>query len=344
MIALGFGLALGAGQALGKENDNEVKLVPPKLKCSARASRDQDDMCLWVHPADRSRSTLISSDKAAGKIFVYDLEGKPLQSLPAQHPGNIDVRYGFPLGGQLVDIVACNQRDDSKIVVYQVDAHTRQLKRVDTGGIRTAKNYGGAMYRSPGTGKFYFLITSEKGHVEQYELVDDGTGRVAGKKVRSWKIGMAEAAVADDETGKIYIGEENRGIWEVGGEPDDPTPGRRIIELGENGLAADVEGLAIYYLPGGGGYLIVSNQGRSNFKVYERAAPHKFLGTFAIAGAKETDGLDVSNASLGQHFPKGLFVCHTAEGNCPILLTPWESVARAIPSGLKIDTSWSRRR
>ncbi len=305
-------------------------------------------MCIWVHPTDSSRSTVIASDKYANRVFVYDLEGRTIQSVPARHPGNIDVRYGFPLGGRKVDIVAFNQRDDPRIIVYKVESNTRRLERVDDDRIGTAENYGGTLFRSSRTGKFYFLTTSYSGLVEQYELADDGRGKIAGRQVRSWRSAFAEAAVADDETGRVYIGEEHRGVREVGGEPDDPTPGALVVKVGENGLTGDVEGLAIYYLPGGKGYLIVSNQGSNNFKVYGRARPHEFLGTFAIRGATDSDGLDVCNANLGPRFPKGLFACHTGEGNCPVLLTPWESVAQAVaqavPPGLKVDTFWERRK
>lgn len=264
--------------------------------------------------------------------------------MPIPHPGNVDVRYGFPLGKHKVDIVAVNQREDPKIIVFTVDSQTRQLQRVDNDAIRTGANYGGTLYRSPNTGKFYFLTTSETGDIGQYDLADDGTGKVGGKQVRSWRIGKSEAAVADDEAGKLYIGEEGKGIWEVGGEPDDPAPGKLVITLGENGLTGDVEGLAIYRLPGGVGYLIVSNQGSSNFKVYQRAGAHEFLGTFAVQGAKNTDGIDLCHAHLGPHFPQGLFACHTGEGRCPVLLTPWEAIAQALTPHLKVDTSVDPRK
>jgi 3-phytase len=338
------GCALAAVPAPGQEKVNAVKPVPPQVKCADRDSKDQDDLCIWVHPTDPSQSLIITSDKKAHKLFVYDLAGNTLQSIPAQHPGNIDVRYGFPLGGHRVDIVAFNQRQDPRVLVYKVDGKTRQLQRVDNAAIRTAENYGGTLYRSPKTGKFYFLTTSKGGDIEQYELADDGTGSVAGKKVRRWRIAKSEAAVADDEAGKVYIGEEDKGVWEVGGEPDDPTPGQLVIRLGANGLTGDVEGLALYPLPGGGGYLIVSNQGSSNFKVYQRAGAHEFVGTFAVQGATKTDGLDVCNANLGPPFAQGLFACHTEEGNCPVLLTRWDAIARAASSQLKVDTSWDRRK
>lgn len=293
-------------------------------------------MCIWVHPADPSRSTIIAADKKADTLFVYDLEGKTIQSIPARQPGNIDVRYGFPLGGEIVDIVAFNQREKPRrVLVYKVDNATRELERVDNNAIKTGRNYGGTLYRSAKSGKYYFLTTSKKGRVTQYELKDDGKGRVGGRKVRSWRIGKCEAAVADDERGKIYISDEAKGVWEVGAEPGDPTPGMLVIKLGENGLTGDVEGLAIYRRADGGGYLIVSNQGSSDFKLYQRAGAHGFAGTFAVEGAKKTDGIDVCNDGLGPHFPGGLFACHTAEGGCPVLLTPWEAVAEAVSPPLR---------
>ena len=80
----------------------KTKPVSPTLTCLAPQSRDQGDMCVWVHPADGSQSTIITSDKQANRLFVYDLEGKVIQSLPVPRPGSIDVRYKFPLAGQPV--------------------------------------------------------------------------------------------------------------------------------------------------------------------------------------------------------------------------------------------------
>lgn len=323
-----------------------AKSIAATVRCADLDAADQDDMCVWIHPTEAALSTIIASDKEADKLFVYDLEGKAIQAISAKHPGNIDARYSFPIGKEKVDIIVFNQRDDPKILVYKVVVATRQLERVDNDAITTGENYGGTLYRSTKTGRFYFVATSKSGLIEQYELSDDGNGKVQGKKVRSWTIGgQCEAAVADDEVGAIYIGEEEKGVWEVGGEPDDAAPGRLVITLGENSLVGDVEGLAIYYLPQGRGFLLVSNQSRDNFKVYRREGGHEFVGTFAIAGAKDTDGLDVTNMNLGPRFPSGLFACHSAEGNrCPILLTPWPSISKVFQPELKISTAWNPRK
>jgi len=353
-IVILLGCAAACFLTVGKapaETDRAAGKAAPAVVCTSDAVGDQDDMCIWIHPTDRSKSTVIAADKAADRLFIYDLAGKVIQGTALRGAANIDLRYGFPLGGdgKKADIVAVNLRSGGyRIAVFKVDPESRQIERVDNGEIRTAANYGGTLFRSPKTGKFYFVTTSKPGIVEQYELADDGEGKVKGTKVRTWKSGYSEGAAGDDVGGKIYIGEENKGVWEVGGEPTDPTPGRRVLKIGDHGLKSDVEGLTIYRFAGGKkGYLLVSYQGRHNFKVFTLEGEHKFLGTFTIAGAEDTDGIDVTNVNLGGRFAKGLFACHSNKkrgGGCPVLLTPWADIAKSIKPPLKADTSWDPRK
>lgn len=300
----------------------------PTVVLSDPAANDQDDMCAWVHPTDPARSTVITSDKAANKLFVYDLDGKTVQAVAVKHPGNIDCRTGFPLGEVKVDLVAVNLRDDKRLAVFAVDPESRKLTRVDDGAIATGENYGGCLYHSPKTGKFFAVVTSYSGTVTQIELADNGKGKVSGKKVRSWKVGgVCEGAGADDETGKVYVAVESKGVWEAGGEPTDAA-GKLVIKVGENGLHGDVEGLAIFRLADQKGYLLVSDQGKNTFRVYRREGSHEYVGAFAIKGAADTDGIEVVSTGLGSKFPNGLFLCHTAaKSPCPVLLTPWDSIA-----------------
>ena len=275
-----------------------------------------------------------------------------LQTLHVPMPGNIDVRYGFSLNGSVVDLVAVNQRTSGpRILVFRVNAETRTLVRVDDNRILTGRGTGGTLFQSPKNGKLYFVLTSDEDEgrrVRQYELFETAGGRIGGRKVRGWKLGSQEGAVGDDETGKIYIAQEDRGIWEVGGEPTDPTPGRLVIRVGEHGLRADVEGLTIYKRSASTGYLIVSNQSRDAYEVYSRGPAHEHLGHFSVASGHATDGIDVTNMDLGPRFPAGLFACHSewfvpgAALRCPVLVTSFEQVARA--AGLEVDTSWDPRR
>ena len=311
-----------------------LNVIPPVLTLANDVCADQDDMCFWLHPQDLARSTVIVSDKEAKSLFVYDLQGNTLQTLAVPKPGNIDIRYNFPLGGERVDIVALNERKTHKIRVYKVDRVTRLLSRVDDDNINTDLNYGFTLYRSPVNGRFYAFTGPEmETVVRQWELVDNGSGRVSGVgPLRGMSPGgVVEGMVADDETGTIYVSQEGGGVWKYSAEPTGDTSGTRIVTAGEHGLIPDVEGITLYYRAGGAGYLIVSSQGSDDFKVYDRRPPHAYLGTFAVKGTTSTDGCDVINLPLGPSLPGGAFVCHNGSNSpYPDELVSWSEIAKAL--------------
>lgn len=312
---------------------DDISTLQPTVRLLAEGSADQDDMCFWVHASQPANSIVITSDKKASKLFVYDLEGHTLQTIDAPKPGNIDLRQGVKLDGRLVDIVVVNQRTDGfKLLAFQVNRETRQLERLDKTPLTTGQNYGGCLYHSRHSGRLFFICTAETGLVEQHELLGDGQGGVTNRKVRTWQIGKCEGAVADDETGQLYIAEERTGVWKLAAEPDAPATPTLIIPVaaGEKTLRGDVEGLAIVKGLNKTGYLLISDQGSHRYMVYQRAAPHAFVGAFGIAGAEQTDGIEVLAADLGAKFPGGLFACHTDIAPRAMLLTPWKSIAEKL--------------
>src|SRR5262245_9022682 len=63
--------------------------VTPRVTLADPRIGDQDDICIWVHASVRGRSTIITSDKAVNKLFVYDLAGSTVQVVPTPgKPGN----------------------------------------------------------------------------------------------------------------------------------------------------------------------------------------------------------------------------------------------------------------
>jgi 3-phytase len=343
----------GSGKAAVSTADRSTGGGPPAMMPAANARAagtvNQDDMAFWIHPTDGAMSMLIASDRQARKLFVYDNAGRMIQTIAAPgKPGNIDVRYDFPLGNAKTDIVAFNDRGKKEIAVYAIDAATRQISRVDNDAIDTAPaNYGFCLYQSK-TGKFYGFVTFEvpgTGKVQQFELADDGAGKVKGTKVREWTFPtttFGEACVVDDENATLYYADEPNGIYAVGAEPTEPTPGALFTKTGQNGLTADVEGLTIYSTAGGGGYLIASSQGSDTFKIYDRKSPHAFRGTFTVMGAVHTDGVEVTNANIGGAFVQGCFVAHGGNDAASNFMVKWQDIAGSL--GLTVDTSHSPRR
>lgn len=348
LLTLAAVLTPGAGFA------SAAPVVSPSLTLNAAEMKDQDDMAFWLHPTDLAQSTIITSDKAANRLFVYDLEGRTLQSIPAQKPANIDTRYGFRLGNQRVDIVAFNERGTEKLRVYKVDPASRRLERVDDGTIDSGPNYGFSLYKSAKTGKLYAFSSQEKSRlaqllsrpqVRQFELVDNGRGRVTSTGVlRELQVfSLVEGMVADDEQGKLYVSEETAGIWKFDAEPDASPSGTKIASVGFDGLTADVEGLTIYHMGNGRGYLIASSQGSNTFSVYDRQPPHRFLGAFSLSGVEVTDGIDVVAVPLNAQFPGGAFASHNGRAKpFPVHLTRWDEIAAKL--NLRLETPVSNAR
>jgi 3-phytase len=308
-----------------------------------------DDPAIWVHPSDPALSRVIGADKE-GALLVYDLAGAELQVLSVGNPNNVDVRYGVSLAGAPTDIAAASDRSDDTIDVYAIDPTTGLLSPISSGaGIAAGiEVLGLCLYVSPTTGNGYAFVTSESGEVEQWQLLDDGSGDVTGTLVRSFDVGSdTEGCVADDELAALYIGEEQVGIWRYGAEPGDGAARSAVDSVASGNLTADVEGLTLYQASDGGGYLLASSQGDDSFAVYLRGPGNTFVGSFelvaggGIDAVTGTDGIDVVNAPLGGAFPQGAFVAQDDEddaGNQNFKLARWEDVANAFAPPLAIDT------
>ncbi len=317
-----------------------------------------DDAAIWIHPIDTSLSTIIATDKTdAGGLVVHNLDGSILQQVAIGAVNNVDLRYNFLLDGSLITIVAATNRTNNSLILYRVNENTRELDNVAARDIISdvKEVYGFCLYVSPKSGLYYaFINSTETGNVEQWELFDTGKGKVDAKKVREFQVGtQTEGCVADDELGFFYIGEEDVAVWKYGAEPDAGTDRTAVDTTDEKGhLTDDVEGLTLYYASQGQGYLLASSQGSSEYAVYERAENNAYLGKFIVSesdtidGTSGTDGIDVTNASLGTQFPSGVFVAQDdsnikPDSNQNFKLVSWNLIAQGL--GLATDTTFNPR-
>jgi len=283
------------------------------------------------------------------------LGGAELQYLPDGQINNVDLRYNFPLGGARVSLVAASNRSDNSIAIYTVNVATRQLQNVAARVINLGISvYGACIYRSPFTGKYYIYVNSKTGEVEQWELFDNGSGKVDGSLARTFLVGsQTEGCVADDVLGSFYIGEEGTGIWKYGAESGSGADRTQVVSIGAGGhLTADVEGLTLYYAMDGQGHLIASSQGSSEFVIYRREGNNEYVMTFQITAGNGidavtgTDGIDVVNFPLETAFPQGVFVAQDTSndgGNQNFKLVPWGPISAAGSPTLIVDTLWDPR-
>jgi 3-phytase len=310
-----------------------------------------DDPALWIHPREPALSLILATNKAGG-LHTYNMDGSEHQVVSdGVQPNNVDVLYDFRVDGRTRDLALATVRADNArgVKLWMIDAATRQLSDVTAGGtipvFGGSEPYGACGYRSARTGRFYVFVTGKDGEVEQHELKDAGRGRVSATKVRVFELGsVVEGCVADHELGALYIAEEDAGVWRFDAEPDAPGKGKLVARVGENGLRADVEGVALYDAGGGRGYLIVSSQGNGTFKVYERGGENRYVLTIDPMGGRigdvsETDGIVVTNCATSRQFARGLFVAQDGDnegGNQNFKLYAWEDIAGTT---LAIDTT-----
>ena len=317
-------------------------------------SDSADDPAIWIHPDDASLSVILGTDRIGGGIGVYDLAGNELQFIHTGRLNNVDLRYHFLLGGEQVDLVVASTYKKRALAVFRIDPDTRQLVDVAADGLKVGiGGYGLAMYHDRAANRFYAFVSSRGGRVEQWELLDDGNGRVTGTLVRRFNVGgEAEGLVVDDFTGRLYVAQEQRGIWRYGADPGAGDQRLLVDSVRDGNLTADVEGLAIYFRNDGTGYLIASRQGDDDFAVYRREDDNTFLGTFRIVegpeadGVTHTDGVEVTNVNLGPAFPMGMLVVQDDRNpgaNKNYKVVPWDQVAKTFDPDLAADTSFDPR-
>ncbi len=303
--------------------------VNPKLG-PLKPGQNADDPAIWIHPVDASRSLFFLSDKDAG-IFVYNVTGTQLQHIDfGTALNNIDVRKGFSLGGQVIDIVSGNLRDVGKLAVLKINSDydctstnncssppvTVLADRNSSNNTISSNSYGFTLYRRPSDGAmFVFEKPASNAPIKQY-LLDGSSGQIVvtlARTISDVAMGQSEGFVADDELGYVYFAEEAKGIHKYNADPNSSNLSRLSFFASGDGTASDREGLCLYSCSDGTGYLVLSSQGNSTFKVYERQGDNAFVKTFIAAQSEGTDGLDICSASI-PGFPNGFIIIHDDPG------------------------------
>ena len=322
-----------------------ARTVAPTLETPAAQTWGDaaDDPAIWVNPRDAAKSVVIATDKNLG-LYVYDLDGKLLQTTSDERMNNVDVRDGFMVDGRPRTLVAASNRTDKSIALYWLDPATRRVSRagdpVPTG---FADPYGLCMY-ADASGVYVFVNNGDDGLFRQWRITATD-GKAVGEQVREFAVGsQAEGCAADDETGALYIAEEAGGFFRYSAKPDGGS-GRKEIDRVDspNGLVADIEGLEIWAGPDGRGFIVLSNQGADNYAVYRREGDNAYVGSFhviadpdrGIDGVSETDGLDVVSGPLGAKFPDGLLVVQDGRNLSPrerqnYKFVSWRDIAAAL--------------
>jgi len=298
------GMTVGAGKPVVAAAE-----TPPV----GTAARDAaDDPAIWVDPKDRTRGVIIGTDKQAG-LHVYDLAGRPLQFLAGGKPNNVDLREGFPTpSGERVLVAASDRgRPGAGAALFFLDPATLRLTLWGAVPIDLAEPYGLCLARRGEA--FLMIINGTDGQVRQLRVTAGANGQPQVTEERRFAVAsQPEGCVADDARGRLYLGEEGRGVWRYDLGPA-ASQGELIAEAPSAMLMPDVEGLALLD-DGAATWLIASSQGDSAFAVWKvDETTAVYYGRFSVvegAGVDAVTGTDgvAAHGRLVGGFPEGLVV------------------------------------
>ena len=287
-----------------------------------------DDMCVLENFNNPEKSLIISSDKKYG-IIVYDLDGVKLYDYEVGRINNVDILPSRSIQNKY--IVAGTNRTYNSIDIYSFNSKGELENLILRKEIPSLKDvYGVTFYRDEFN--TYLFISDKKGNVEQWSYNNDEVNSEL-KFVRKLRFSsLVEGLVADESKGKIYMGQERKGIWELNASPK-LEEDKKLIFKKNKYFKPDFEGLTIRDDGDGKGYLITSVQGSNGYLIIDRNSLKakmffRIIDGNKIDGTTETDGIDVSSIKTLK-FPNGFFIAQDDDNdglNQNFKLVDWNKI------------------
>ena len=304
---------------------------------------DTDDPAIWINKENPQNSLIIGTDKNKnGALYAFDLKGKIVKMAGGlERPNNVDIAYGFPFRGEKIDIAVVTERLKQRIRVIRLPG----MEIIDNGdltvfnGDKERAPMGIAMYKRPKDKAFFVLVGGksgpENGYIGQYVLKTNTEGNVTIKLARQFGKFSGkkeiEAIAVDNELGFVYYSDEKVGVRKYYADPDKQNANKELALFATEGFTGDHEGISIYKLKNGKGYILVSDQQANKFWIYTRNGTkqnpneHKLVKVISTETIN-SDGNDVTSFPLSDKFSAGLFVAMSDDKTFQFY--SWEDIAK----------------
>ena len=299
-------------------NDDNFPIVGYLAETEPVVTNDDaaDDPAIWINLDNTDNSLIFGTDKKSG-IYVYDLNGNVLSYQNLGSINNIDLRV---IDNEL-HLVSSNRSDstlDYWILptegIYQYfennpdNAFSEDLEHyhleanMSVYGICMGIINGApvaALTEEEGVRVQYWDLTQRK-VINTFDITaDEDNVPLLGNE--------AEGCVFDDENKYIHVSREGaRGFLKTYNAEDQQLV--KVIDSRDGNIGGDPEGVAIYEVGATTGYIILSSQGDSKFNIYDREYPFTYIDSFRVENVSDTDGIDVTNVSLGDYALNGILV------------------------------------
>lgn len=272
-----------------------------------------DDICIWENPTDATKSIVVATDKKYG-LITYDLDGKKLHEYPIGRANNVALFLPNNVLKNKRPLICASNRTAETISFAFLNPNGTLTDFQDL-SVLLREVYGIATYVAE---QPYIFISTKKGKVWQYQVgLKNNSVQIA--LVRKLNFGKTvEGLVVDPDNQKLYVAEEERGLWQLNALPWKTPEKVMVLHVNKTCLKPDFEGLALREEPDGSGYIILSVQGSNAYAFIDRQS----LALKAVIqikdgvvdGVQETDGLDVTSLQTPM-FPNGILIVQDGYNN-----------------------------
>jgi 3-phytase len=340
----------GSGQKdAGQTPQNSIEriLVTEAWNSPRNEADNVDSPAFWYAPD--GTHIVIATAKSTDRLLVYDaVTGELLRTIGTSGSGHGQLKR--PNGIAIVDDLAIIvERDNHRIQVFRLP-DGKPLGHF--GADELIKPYGIAVAR---TGDGYSLYITDN-----YETADEMVPPASelGKRVKRFVL-TVKGEVAEGKylgsfgdttgTGVLHVVESIcvdtvHNVLLIADE-DASHNDIKVYDLdgrftgtviGKGTFKYQPEGIVLYECPDGGGYWVMTDQGKAenNFLVFDRKS-YELLGMFHGAATLNTDGIVLTQRSFGP-FPGGAFFAVHDDGN--VSAFGWSAIAKA----MKLDRDCTR--
>ncbi|MGH7494277.1 MAG: T9SS type A sorting domain-containing protein [bacterium] len=295
-----------------------------------------DSIAIYV-AADPNQSLVFATDKDDNFVEVHNpvtntylgkIGGTGTGPGQLQYPNGVGVAYNVPTGSGMKDLLFVVERDNHRVSIFSLPDRSFITH---FGSTELVEPYGIAFHWNGRELQAWITDTDPTpDRVYVYRIIREGTGL---KGVLSFSFpasGSLESIVIDPAAQRALLcdetGERDVMVYDL--------QGKLITRFGKGLFVNQPEGIVLYDLGNGEGYVIVSDQNVQPFAEYEvfDRKTYQALGNFS-GETKTTDGIALTQAAL-PNLPQGSF--HAMHSDDVVHIYDWNAIAKALNLGTKV--------
>uniref|UniRef100_UPI000B23478C phytase n=1 Tax=Vibrio harveyi TaxID=669 RepID=UPI000B23478C len=237
----------------GCQEENKVSIpVESKIIVEATIETERiniigdsiDDPAVWFNELIPENSMIFASNKQGG-ILSYDMDGHFLYSQNLGKVNNIDIQKNINFEGLNQDLMIGTNRSNNSVILLKVNGFNEPLELLHEFHLDNFGEVYGVCAKADKS-SLIALVTSKRGDVKLLQYDDLVPEKV--KVIWSFKFNTQVEGCSFDHYGKkVYVGEEDYGIWVSMSDKPDFTP---FYSIDKEYLVPDVEGISAFNYKG----------------------------------------------------------------------------------------------